>query len=141
MRMAVSRVAAARRLCHRYQMFIYIALLLISIQLMLALSFYTGNLEEIQKFDDWKRRVERLEQVHADAVVVDGVGWLAPPCHTSFVHSPFSCGLLRQLQLGGFNCTVARRVASVFVSKLSSTGMADSEQLTVKVADSVSDSE
>lgn len=63
-KMAASRVSSARRLCHRYKYFFYIAIFLVLTQLYLAYNFYYINQEELTKLNDWKKRVERLEKVH-----------------------------------------------------------------------------
>ena len=64
-KMAASRVGSStRRLCQRYRIFFYVAIFLVSMQLFLAWNFYTFNLEEVRRLEEWEERLKMLESKH-----------------------------------------------------------------------------
>ena len=70
--MAASKVFTGRKLCKRYQLFFYVALALVGMQMYLAYTFYSMSQNESMKANEWKRRVEQLEEEHKIHKLVHG---------------------------------------------------------------------
>ena len=64
--MADLQIGRVGRLCRKYQIFFYIAGILVSLQMYLAYSFWSFNQQELKQLGEWKKRVEKLEKHHGN---------------------------------------------------------------------------